>query len=258
MLIDTHIHLDFEKYQSDLDQVLQRAKDASVLYSICIGAGGGLESTDGAYNLAQKYPTQLFATAGVHPHDASKNISENDLIDRASRPGIVAIGETGFDFHYDFAPKQDQHKWFSFQIELAKSKKLPLIIHSREAGKESLKLLTKLNAHEVGGVFHCYSEDDQFAKKLKDINFLVSCTGTVTFKKAQEYRNIIKNIPLDQLMLETDGPYMSPEPFRGQRSESAHVKIIAETIATIHNTSLETVASITTQNAKRLFKLPIA
>ena len=257
MLIDTHIHLDFEKYQHDLDLVLERARNASVLYSICIGAGGGIESTDDAYRLAQKYPSQLFATAGVHPHDAAKDISENDLIDRASKPGIVAIGEAGFDFHYDFAPKESQEKWFRFQNELAKAKKLPLIIHSREAGPESLNLLTKLNAHEVGGVFHCYSEDDQFAKKLKDINFLVSCTGTVTFRKAQPYRDIIKNIPLNQLMLETDGPYMSPEPFRGQRSESSHVKIIAEMIAKIHDTSLDEVANITTQNAKRLFKLPI-
>ena len=214
MLIDTHIHLDFEKYQEDLDEVLLRAKQAGVNYSICIGAGSGRNSIDGAYDLAQKYPDQLFCTLGVHPHDAGKEISEKEIIDKAERGNIVAIGETGFDFHYDFAPKDLQEKWFRFQIELAKSYKLPLIIHSREAGEESLKLLTEMSAHEVGGVFHCYSEDDKFAEKLRDINFLVSCTGTLTFKKADAYREVFKNIPLTQIMLETDGPYMAPETHR--------------------------------------------
>lgn len=256
MLIDTHIHLDFQGYDSDRDLVVQRSKDAGVEYIINIGAGNGLESTDGAYKNYQAYDC-VFPTAGVHPQDASDKIKESDLIERAKRPGIVAIGETGLDFFKDWSPIEEQYKWFKFQIELAKELRLPLIIHSRQAADESFRILKELKASEVGGVFHCYSEDSEFAKKLLDIGFLVSITGTLTFKKADMLREIIRNIPLSQLMLETDGPYMAPEPFRGKRSESAHVLQIAHKMAEIHCVSFEDVCRITTQNAIKLFKLPI-
>ncbi len=259
-LIDTHIHLDFEAYNIDRIELLQRAKEAGVHYSISIGAGGGLDSTDRALQLASEHK-QLFTTVGIHPHDASFELTEESLRERLhgdlAQKKIVAIGETGLDYFKDWSPIDAQKKWFRFQIELAKEFNLPLIIHNREAGEDCLKILQELNASQVGGVFHCYSEDADFAKVLRDLNFLVSFTGVITFKKSDRTRAIIKDIPLDQIMLETDGPYMAPEPYRGKRSESAHVVEMAKVVADVKGISFEEVCLATSKNAIQLFKLPL-
>lgn len=251
-LIDTHIHLDFNQYDADRDEVLARARAASVNRMISIGAGGGLDATRRAVALAEKYPN-IWASVGLHPHDAGHSLTEEELRSLAKSPKVVAIGETGLDFFRDWSPADLQYKWFGFQIELAKELKKPLIIHSRSAGDECLRMLTERDAKSVRGVFHCYSEDATFAEKLLDIGFLVSFTGTVTFKKADALRAIVKEIPLSQIMVETDGPYMAPEPFRGQRSESAHVVQIAQTIASVKGISFEEVCAATTKNAVSLF-----
>ena len=258
-LIDTHIHLDFEAYDVDRKALLQRAKDAGVTRSISIGSGGGLASTDQALLLASKYE-QVFASVGVHPQDASFDLKEEDLRQRLigdiKEKKIVAIGETGLDYFKDWSPVDAQKYWFRLQIEIAKDLKLPLIIHNREAGNDCLSILSELHAQDVGGVFHCYSEDASFAKKLRDMNFLVSFTGVITFKKSDATRAVLKEIPLEQIMVETDGPYMAPEPYRGKRSESAHVVEMAKTIAAVKGVSFEEVCEVTTQNACRLFGLP--
>ncbi len=252
-LIDTHIHLDFDQYDADRDELFARAHAASVNRMISIGAGSGIASTRRAVALAEKYPF-VWASVGVHPHDAGHDISLDEIRSLANHPKVVAIGETGLDFFRDWSPREKQEEWFLTQINLAKDLQKPLVIHSREAGEESLAMLIKQGAAAVGGVYHCYSENAEFAARLRDINFLVSITGTVTFKKADAYRAIVKDIPLEQLMLETDGPYMAPEPYRGQRSESAHVVEIAKTIARIKDISYEEVCRVTTENAKRLFR----
>lgn len=260
-LIDTHIHLDFDAYDADRSALLDRARAAGVHYSISIGAGGGLASTDRALQLATTHE-QIFATVGLHPHDASFDISETALRERlAKNPQerkIVAIGETGLDYFKEWSPIDAQKHWFRHQIELAKEYKLPLIVHNREAGEDCLCILRETGASEVGGVFHCYSEDAEFAATLRELNFLVSFTGVITFKKSDRVRAIIKDIPLDQIMLETDGPYMAPEPYRGQRSESAHVVQMAQVLADVKGISFEEACIATTTNAKRLFQLPIS
>lgn len=251
-LIDTHIHLDFEQYDTDREELIQRAHAQSVTRILSIGAGGGIESTRKAIAIAKQYPS-VWASAGVHPQDAGQTVSEEELRVFAADPRVIAIGETGLDFFRDWSPRELQYQWFKFQIELAKELKKPLIIHSRDAGEECLKLLRERNAKDVRGVFHCYSENAQFAERLREIGFLVSFTGSITFKKADALRAIVKDIPLTQIMVETDGPYMAPEPYRGKRSESVHVVEVAKTIASIKAVSFEEVCAVTTQNALSLF-----
>lgn len=253
-LIDTHIHLDFDQYDTDRDALFARAHAVSVNRMISIGAGGGIASTKRALALSERYPF-VWASVGLHPHDAGHEVTEEEIRTLARSQKVVAIGETGLDFFRDWSPVDMQYKWFAFQIELAKELKKPLIIHSRDAGTECLRMLKEQNAQEVRGVFHCYSEDAAFAAQLREIGFLVSFTGTVTFKKADVLRSIVKEIPLDQIMVETDGPYMAPEPYRGQRSESAHVVQVAQTIAAVKGISFEEVCKATTQNAESLFGL---
>jgi TatD DNase family protein len=170
-------------------------------------------------------------------------------------PRTVAIGETGIDLHWKRDPLEVQEAWFVAQIRLARAVKKPLIIHSRLAGERCLELLQLHGAEEVGGVFHCYAEDAAFAQRLKSINFLVSFTGVITFKKADAVREIVRDIPIDQIMVETDGPYMAPEPHRGKRCEPAFVVNTLATLAQIKGIPAADAAAITTANAQRLFRL---
>lgn len=254
-LYDTHIHLDFEQYVGEEEAILTRAREAGVTKLITIGAGGGIESTRDAIEIAERFPN-VWASVGVHPQNAGQEISFDEIIDLASRPKVVAIGETGLDFYRDWSPQEAQRDWFKKQIILAKEIKKPLIIHSRDAADECLETLKSLGAKEVRGVFHCYSEDASFAKKLREIDFLVSFTGNITFKKAESVREAAKHIPLDQIMVETDGPFMAPEPHRGKRSESMHVVEIAKVIASVKGIPYEEVCKQTCENAECLFKFP--
>ena len=253
-LIDTHIHLDFEVYDLDRAEVIARSRAAGVERIISVGAGGGIASTRRALSLAEQYP-EVYASVGVHPQDAAQEIDREEIRRLASHPRVVAIGETGLDFFRDFAPRDKQYEWFEWQIALAREIKKPLIIHSRDAGEDSLRTLRDHGGGEVRGVYHCYSEDAAFAVRLREIGFLVSFTGVVTFKKADALRQIIRDIPLDQIMLETDGPYMAPEPYRGKRAESAHVVEMARVVASVKGVSFEEVCRVTTATAENLFNL---
>lgn len=253
-IFDTHAHLDFDDFQPDFDQILARAKEAGVAGIISIGSSSGFESAPKAIALAEKYPN-IWASAGIHPHAAATEFKPEILREYALHPKVVAIGEAGLDFFRDWSPKADQYRWFRAQIELAKELKKPIIIHARSAAEECLQVLKELNAQDVGGVFHCYSEDDEFAKRLRDINFLVSFPGSITFKKNDGVRSIIKKIPLEQIMIETDAPYMAPEPYRGKRCESAFVLEVAKTIAKIKEISLEDCAKVLTSTTKGFFKI---
>lgn len=253
--IDTHVHLAADEYQADFEAMIERAKASGVQRFISIGAGTGLDSAERALTLANSYDC-IWASVGVHPHDAGQNFSIDRMRKLAQSERVVAIGETGLDYFKNFAPREDQHRWFKAQIELALELKKPLIIHSREAGADCYQLLTQGGAKAVGGVFHCYSEDHEFAKKLREINFLVSIPGSLTFKKAQALRDTVKAIPLEQLMLETDGPFLAPEPYRGKRCESAFMMETARMMAELKELSLEELAAITSNNACKLFGLP--
>lgn len=254
-LIDTHVHLDAEAYDADRDAVISRARTAGVSHFICIGASRGFESNERALHLASTHQ-DISATIGIHPQDASIPLNVERLTALASHPKVVAIGETGLDYFRDSASKEDQKTWFRAHIALAKAKQLPLVIHSRDAGTDCLALLQEEGAAAVGGVFHCFSESSEFARELLAINFFVSVPGILTFKKNDQYRATIKEIPLSQILLETDAPYLAPDPFRGKRNESAYIVRTAEVLAQVHQTSLEEIGKITSSNARKLFKIP--
>lgn len=253
-LVDTHIHLDAEDFKADLPEVLKRAKNSGINRLISIGAGYGQLSAQNAVALAQQYDF-IWATVGLHPHDAKAELDLSALKKLASHHRVVGIGETGLDYYRDWAPVEMQKAWFSAQIELAKECGKPLVIHSREAGKDCLQLLQTGNAQCVGGVFHCYAEDEEFAKDLWKMNFYVSIPGSVTFKKADKLRQVVRRLPLEQILLETDGPFLAPEPYRGKRCESSFMLETAKMVASLKDVSLEYLANITSKNAQNLFKM---
>ncbi len=251
-LTDSHTHLDSKEFDEDREQCVDRALKAGVSRILTIGTGEGLAGTQRALALAERYPF-VWASAGVHPHDAGHEI-DRELFERlANHQKVVAIGETGLDFYRDWAPKDKQYEKFELQIELAKKVKKPLIIHSRNAGEECLSLLTERGAASVGGVFHCFAENADFAERAWKIGFYVSFPGLLTFKKAEEVRAICAAIPVERILIETDAPYMAPEPHRGKRCEPAFVAETAKRLATVKGLSVEEVAEITTNNALKLF-----
>ena len=254
-LIDSHTHLDNEQFEGEVEQILARAKQAGISHLVTIGAGGGgYQSAYNAVALSETY-SEVWASIGVHPHDTDMPLDLAPLEELHTKSKVVAIGETGLDYFRDWAPVDKQREWFAAQIAFAKKVKLPLIIHSREAGEECFKTLADANAAEIGGVFHCFAEDDIFAARLREMNFLVSFPGTVTFKKADELRERVKKIPLEQMMVETDAPYMAPTPYRGKRCESAYVVETAKMIAEVKNIAFEELAETTTATAKRFYNI---
>ena len=251
-LIDTHCHLT-ELSPEELDRILTEAENAEVKKLICVGASNGLEPNIKTTTLTDKY-SNIFGSIGIHPHDAGKLEWTNDLEKLAEKTKIVAIGETGLDFFKNWSDFEEQKKLFRKTIHIAKNLNKPLIIHCRDAHEETFKILKQEGASSVGGVFHCFGEDLDIAKKVFELNFLISFTGILTFKNALKLRNTAKEVDLNRVMLETDSPYMAPEPFRGRQSHPAHVRIIAETLAAVHNVTLEEISEKTSNNAKRLFR----
>lgn len=254
MLFDTHTHIDAEAFEPDRAEVIARALAAGVSRIVTVGAGGGFRSAEAAIALAEKYAF-IWAAAGVHPHDAETPLDMARLRSLGAHPRVVAIGETGLDFYRDWSPRPLQEKWFRAHILLALELGKPLIIHSRNAGEECLSILRELDAARAGGVFHCYSEDENFAARLREINFLVSFPGSVTFKKADELRRIVKAIPLEQIMIETDAPYIAPEPHRGKRNESSFIVETARKLAEIKGLPLEELARQTSETAIKFFRI---
>jgi len=204
--------------------------------------------------MAENY-TNIWATAGVHPHNAGLMIDLAELKELAQHEKVVAIGETGLDYFRDWSPREYQLRSFRAQIELALEVNKPLVIHSRNAAEKCFSILKEMEADKVGGVFHCFAEDLEFAERLQEINFIISIPGTVTFKKADRLREVARATPLERLMLETDAPYMAPEPHRGKRNESSYVVDIAIKIAEIKGMPFEKVAAETTRTALEFFKI---
>ena len=252
-LIDTHCHLT-QLPPEELVAQLERARLAGVTKAICIGAGHGVEASIKATELAQSQ-SNIWCSVGIHPHDAKEIESFSKIEELATLPRVVAIGETGLDFFRDWSPFDLQEAVFIKSIKLALKVNKPLIIHCRNAGERCLELLKAHSASNMRGVFHCYSEDATFAERIFEIGFIVSFPGSLTFKKSEELRQRANLIPLDRIMLETDSPYMAPEPFRGKNSEPAHVRIIAECLAKVKSLTIEEIAVATTTNATKLFDL---
>ena len=252
LLIDTHCHLDFPQFDQDRDLVIQAACEAGVGYFVNIGAT--LDSSASACRLAKEYP-EIFASVGVHPHDADSFDcqAEDKLKELALNIKVVAIGETGLDYYRNLSSEKNQEQAFNKQIELAKALNLPLVVHCRKSEKQVMQILKA--AMPLRAVVHCFSGDNNFLNDCLKLGFFVSFTCNITYKKAQDLRELVKLTPLDRLMLETDAPYLSPEGFRGKRNTPEHIKLLAEQVALIKGVSFEEIADKTTQNAKEFFKL---
>ena len=253
-LIDTHCHLDMSKYHDDLDEVIERAASRGVDRIITVGID--LQSSREAINISKRY-RGVYATVGIHPHNVS-NVIESDykmLSILTKKPKVVAYGEIGIDLHYNYAPKDDQIDHMFRQIELAKTANLPIIIHDREAHREVIDVLKESAPFPAGGVMHCFSGDSEFACQVLELGLYISIPGVVTFNKAEILQAAVKKVPLDKLILETDGPFLAPEPRRGRRNEPAFILFTAMRVAELKGIDLEDVARTTTRNAEKLFRL---
>jgi len=255
LLIDTHAHLDDARFDGDRDAVIARAREAGVEHFVTIGCD--LTTSRAAVELADRYPF-IYATVGVHPHEA-KQIGDSwydDLRRLAQHKKVVAYGEIGLDYHYNHSPPKLQRERFREQITLARELRLPIVVHTREAQDDTIAILKEENAADVGGVFHCFSGDARLAKNALDLGFLLSFSGVITFQNATMLRDIVKTVPMDRILVETDSPYLTPAPHRGKRNEPAHVRLVAEKIAAIQGMTADQIAELTSQNARRVFKIP--
>ena len=250
--IDTHCHLEMDEFNLDRDKVIERAKNAGIEFMITIGSD--LKGNKGALALSERYDS-VYAAVGIHPHDA-KDFTDDiyrKLKEWATKEKVVAIGEIGLDYHYDNSPREVQRDVFKKQLLLAKETNLPVVIHSREAKKDTLEIVKESGIAK--GVYHCFSGDMDMAEKVIAMGFHISIAGPVTFKNAKKLIEIAKSIPDDYLLIETDAPYLAPEPFRGKRNEPLYLVDTARTIAELREISMEDLSRVTTLNAKRLFRI---
>ena len=252
MFIDSHSHLDDKRFDGDRDILIKSLKENKVDLAINIGAD--LETSINSVNLADKYD-HIYATVGVHPHSASEVTLDtlNQFREMAKNKKVVAIGEIGLDFYYDNSPRDLQRKWFKEQLKLAKELKLPVVIHSRDATKETYDTIKEAQDGTLKGVMHCFSGSMEMAIEYIKLGFYISIGGPVTFKNARVVREVAEAVPLDKLLIETDCPYLTPEPYRGKRNEPMFVKYVAEKIAEIKKISVKELASHTSRNTKELF-----
>ncbi len=254
MIFETHAHYDDSRFDEDRDQVLQQMEEAGIKRIINVGAS--IESTKTTLELAKKYDF-VYAAVGVHPSDI-KGLNEESfqwLKAQVDADKTVAIGEIGLDYYWDKEPEvqADQRYWFGRQLELARETKLPVIIHSRDAGADTLEVMKNHHAEEIPGVIHCYSYSREMALEFIKMGYYIGIGGVVTFKNARKLVETVEAIPLERILIETDCPYMAPEPFRGKRNSSLYLPYVIEKIAKLKGVSKETVEKITEENARKLF-----
>ncbi|CAN7147896.1 TatD family hydrolase [Paenibacillus sp. LjRoot56] len=254
MLTDSHTHLNAEQFKDDQDEVIQRALEAGV--TRIVNVGFNRETIPSSIELAEKYEF-IYSTVGWHPVDAI-DMMPGDLEwieSLCQHEKVVAIGEIGLDYYWDKSPKDVQQRVFREQIRLARKLGMPIVIHNRDAHQDILTILKEEKAAEVGGIMHCFSGSWETAKQCLNMNFHISFGGPVTFKNAVQPKEVLAQVPLDRLLIETDAPYLTPHPFRGKRNETGYVRLVAETAAEIRGMTLEEIAEITTNNAIRLLGL---
>lgn len=254
MLIDSHVHLDDKRFEVDRHNLIESLRSNNIEMVINIGAD--LKTSVASVDLANKYPN-VYAAVGVHPHSAKEvnTMVMEQLKDLASNNKVVAIGEIGLDFYYDNSPRDLQRKWFIEQLKLAKELDLPVIIHTRDAAQETFDILRNNQNGNVRGVLHCYSGSKEMALEYVKMGFHISLGGSVTFKNARVVREVAEVVPLDKLLIETDCPYLTPEPYRGKRNEPLYVKYVAEKLAEIKKISYEEFVKATNRNTKELFRI---
>jgi len=251
-VIDTHAHLNDSKFDNDLDDAISRAADVGV--DRIVVCGYDMASSRSAVEMALQYQG-VFASVGIHPHDAKHFTDEalREITELSECSEVIAIGEIGLDFHYDFSPRAEQFAAFEAQIKLAGDLNLPIIVHSRESNPEAIEVLRRNKANIVGCVFHCFSGDEDFAREVLDMGFYIGVDGPITYKASEKLRRVVEMCPMDRLLIETDCPYLTPVPYRGKRNEPSYVRYVAEEVAHIKNISFEEIYEITTTNARRLF-----
>ena len=257
MFVDSHAHIDGPEFDSDREEVLQRARTAGVSAILNIGTGdphsGALER---AVELAEAH-ADIYTAIGIHPHDARLFDDETEKIIKkliTHRARVIAWGEIGLDFHYDNSPRDVQMKVFQRQLQLAGEANLPVIIHTREAEAETIEILKSEVADGPPGIMHCFSGSSWLAQQAIALGFYISLSGIVTFKKADELRTIAKQVPMDRLLIETDCPFLAPVPYRGKRNEPAYVVEVARCLADLHGKTIEEVGQITSENFAGLFE----
>ncbi len=254
MLIDSHAHLEMPEFRRDLEQVIQRAEESDVGYIFTVGT----EKKDWRRTLeiTNSHPS-IYAILGVHPHNAKEIDGETypTLRELFRHEKVKAYGEIGLDFFRNLSPRDVQLRRFREQIGLARELRFPIVVHDREAHQETLEILKSEKAEECGGIIHCFSGDYEMAKACLEMGFYISIPGSITFKNAERFREIVKRLPLESLLVETDAPFLTPEPFRGKRNEPSYVRYTAQKVAEIKKVSFEKVAEVTTENALRVYRL---
>jgi len=254
MLIDSHSHLEMPEFKKDLEQVIQRAMESGVEHIFTVGTEkkGWMR----ALEIAHSHPS-VYAILGVHPHNA-KEIDEetySTLRKLCRDEKVRAYGEIGLDFYRNLSPRDVQLRRFREQIGLAKEIGLPVVIHDRQAHRETLEILKSEKAGECKGIIHCFSGDYEMAKDCIEMGFYISVPGTITYKNADGFQEIVKRLPLETLLIETDAPFLAPVPFRGKRNEPSFVRYTAQKVAEIKKVSFEKIAEVTTENAFRVYRL---
>ncbi|WP_086931341.1 TatD family hydrolase [Agarilytica rhodophyticola] len=254
MLVDSHCHLDrlkLDGYDNGLDDAIAEAKSRGVSHMLCVCISE--ENKDVVVDIARQFP-QVYASVGIHPCDVKENVvGESDLLAWSQMPKVVALGETGLDYYYSKESERQQKESFARHLSAAGTLGLPVIVHTREARDDTIDLIRGEGNSESAGVLHCFTEDWEMAKKALDLNYYISISGIVTFKTANQIRDVVTKMPLDRLLIETDSPYLAPVPYRGKSNEPKYVREVAEYIAELLNISLEQVAESTTANFFRLF-----
>lgn len=252
-LIDSHCHLDFPDFGEELDDVVARAGRAGITHMVTISTH--LSRFERVKAVAERFPN-VFCSVGIHPHEAGTEVevSADELVTLAEHPKVVGIGETGLDFYYEHSPRDVQERQFRTHIEAARRTGLPLIVHTRDADTDTIRIMEE--EHEKGafpGLIHCFSASRELAERMVDLGLYISFSGIVTFKKADELRDVAKVLPEDRILVETDSPYLAPVPRRGKRNEPAFTAFTAACIADLRGVSAAEIARTTTANFKRLF-----
>lgn len=252
--MDSHAHLEDEKYDKDREKVIEECKKN---LTFLINVGSNLLTSKQSIELAHNYDF-IYASVGIHPHDAQREFDKVEEIERLALQGkVVAIGEIGLDYYYNDPPKEFQKEVFTKQIRLAKKLNLPVIIHDRDAHGDILDILKQEWTKDLRGVFHSYSGSVEMAFQVIEMNFYISLGGPVTFKNAKKPKEVAKAVPIEKLLIETDSPYLTPEPYRGKRNTPVYVKFVAEKIAELRDMSCDEVCRITAENAMKLFTIHI-
>ena len=254
MIFDTHAHYDDKQFDQDREELLASMKDNGI--GTIVDVGSNMETSAWIVEAVKRYP-MMYGAVGVHPSDTAElmDADMDTLKEYATMDKILAIGEIGLDYYWNEPEREIQKKWFEAQIELAREVKLPIIIHSRDAAKDTYDIMKALHTEDIGGVVHCFSYSKEMARQFLDMGFYIGIGGVVTFKNAKTLKEVAAYAPLDRIVLETDCPYLSPEPNRGKRNSSLNLNYVAEALSQIKGIDKEELIAVTEENARRLYRM---